>query len=50
MKRFQFLIKKSGGLLALVALVAAKFSVTQACFIVFHQPKVPERLNKLKNE
>lgn len=48
MKKVSYLIKKYAGLLAAFALTIGVASVNSACFIIYHQPKVPESMNAFK--
>lgn len=41
-------ILKFSGLLALVAITASTHSASVACWPIFHQPKVPDSVRKLR--
>jgi cyclic lactone autoinducer peptide len=42
------IVSKFGGLIANAALVVTTLSVNTACFIWWHQPKLPEGAKKLR--
>ena len=47
-KGFNYLVAKSAGLVAAIALAVGVASTNAFCFLVFHQPKVPQGMNKYK--
>lgn len=50
MGKFNWVIKKTGSILACMALFATTLSVNQACFFFYHQPKMPDSALMLKKE
>ena len=50
MKFIKALILRFGGVLACAALFVALNSAQTACFVWFHQPKVPDAVNDLKGK
>ena len=46
MKNLKAAVLKWGGVLASLALVAGTISVKPMCFFWFHQPKVPQGMEK----
>ena len=49
MKKFkEFIMRKAQGNMTNFALAFAEGSVQRICFYIFHQPKMPDELKKLK--
>lgn len=48
MKKITNLFKKYAGVLAAFALTIGVASVNSACYLVYHQPKVPEAMDAYK--
>lgn len=49
MKKFKGFMLKYGTALSALALFVAASSMDSACYIFFHQPKVPEAMNRFKH-
>lgn len=48
MKKIKGLFLKYGTALSALALVVGAMSVNSACYVFYHQPKVPESMNAYK--
>ena len=48
MKKLSYFMRKYAGVLAAFALTIGVSSVNSACYLAFHQPKVPEAMNAFK--
>jgi cyclic lactone autoinducer peptide len=50
MRKFQTVAMKMGGVVASLALILGVSSSQMACALWFHQPKVPEGMEKFKKK
>ncbi len=48
MKKFKNFILKYGTSLSALALIIGAASMDSACLVFYHQPKVPEAMNRFK--